>query len=278
MNITSGKIVAPRRIIAYGVHGIGKSTFASMAPKPIFVPTEDGLNDIECDKYAVADSFERVMANLVEVYEAKHSYRTLVVDSGDWLEKLIVAQVCAEENVPNVEKIGYAKGWVYALNHWKKFVGALDAIREARDMTVIILAHATVAKFENPETESYDRYIPALHKHAAGYLLQWADEVLFFTYKAYTKKEERGGFKKDRAIGVGGTERVIKTTERPSHVAKNRLNLPDEIALDWREYAKFLPVASKPGSGEKSEGKTKTNGNGKSAPVKAEDAAKVEAK
>ena len=33
----------PPRILVYGTEGIGKSTFGSQAPKPIFVQTEDGL-------------------------------------------------------------------------------------------------------------------------------------------------------------------------------------------------------------------------------------------
>jgi len=33
---------------------------------------------------------------------------------------------------------------------------------------------------------------------------------------------------------------VLYTTERPSHVAKNRLGLPDELPLDWHAYASFF--------------------------------------
>ena len=36
-----------------------------------------------------------------------------------------------------------------------------------------------------------------------------------------------------------GGERVMRTAERPAHVAKNRLNLPDEFPLDWRIYEAF---------------------------------------
>ena len=31
----------------YGVHGIGKSTFAAQAPSPVFIQTEDGLGLLE---------------------------------------------------------------------------------------------------------------------------------------------------------------------------------------------------------------------------------------
>ena len=44
--ISKGRKARPRRVMLYGTHGIGKSTFGAMAEKPIFVPTEDGLADI----------------------------------------------------------------------------------------------------------------------------------------------------------------------------------------------------------------------------------------
>ena len=45
--------------------------------------------------------------------------------------------------------------------------------------------------------------------------------------------------KKTKGVGTG--ERVLRTTERPAHMAKNRLNLPDELPLDWRAYAEHFP-------------------------------------
>jgi len=32
----------------------------------------------------------------------------------------------------------------------------------------------------------------------------------------------------------------VRTTERPAHVAKNRLNLPDELPLDYRIYTAYV--------------------------------------
>ena len=45
-NIRRGRESKPPRILAYGVEGVGKSTFAAAAPNPIFVQTEDGLGEI----------------------------------------------------------------------------------------------------------------------------------------------------------------------------------------------------------------------------------------
>ena len=48
--ILTGKQTKPRRTMVYGIHGVGKSTFASQAPRPIFIQTEEGLNGIDTQK------------------------------------------------------------------------------------------------------------------------------------------------------------------------------------------------------------------------------------
>ena len=127
-SIQSGKNPAPRRVMLYGVHGIGKSTFGSMSPKPVFIQTEDGLGEIDCERFPLAESFEQVMACLSELYSEKHPYRTVVVDSLDWLERMIWAEVCRKRMVESIEDIGYGKGYVFALTQWKQFLEGLSAL------------------------------------------------------------------------------------------------------------------------------------------------------
>ena len=244
--VVSGKTAAPRRVMLYGTHGIGKSTFASCAPSPVFVQTEDGLGEIDCDKLPVATTFQDVMKGLSELYTEPHPYQTVVVDSLDWLERLIWAEVCRKRNVESIEDIGYAKGYIFALTQWREFLEGLTALRADRGMTAILIAHARIERFENPETESYDRYVPRLHKLAAAVVQEWCDEVLFATYRVHTKQNDEG-FNRKRTQGIGTGERIIRTQERPAHVAKNRLNLPEELPLDWNAYTYYLTNESTQG-------------------------------
>lgn len=237
--VTTGRSPAPRRVMLYGTHGIGKSTFAACAPKPIFLQTEDGLGEIECDKLPVATTFNEAMKGLSELYTESHPYQTIVIDSLDWLERLIWSEVCRKRNVESIEDIGYAKGYIFALTQWREFLEGLSALRTDKSMSAVLIAHARIERFENPETESYDRYVPRLHKLAAAVVQEWCDEVFFATYKVYTKQTEEG-FNRKRSQGIGSGERIIRTQERPAHVAKNRLNLPEEIPLDWNVYSQYL--------------------------------------
>jgi len=103
-------------------------------------------------------------------------------------------------------------------------------------MCVIVLAHAKVEKFDDPEHSAYDRYSPRLHKHANALVTEWGDAVLFATRKIITKTEDAGfNRKRTTAAGLGhhGGERVLRCVGSPSCVAKNRYSLPPELPLTW---------------------------------------------
>lgn len=254
--ITSGRERRPRRVMLYGTQGIGKSTWAAQAPKPIFLPTEDGLGEIDCEKFPKAKTFEEVMGRLAELYTEKHPYRSLSVDSLDWLERLIWVEVCKENGVKSIDAIGYGKGYGFAMTLWNDFLTGLSALRDEKGMTIILIAHARIERFENPETDAYDRYTPRLHKTAAHLIQEWCDEVLFASYRVLTRQAGDGLHKKVKGIGTG--ERIIRTVERPAHQAKNRLGLPDELPLAWEAFAAYID-----GNGTK----VKKAGNGQKAQV-----------
>lgn len=224
----------------YGVQGVGKSTWAATAPDAVFVPTEEGLNDIECDRFPVVKSFDEFLSRLRRLGEAEHKYKTVVVDTLDWLEQLVWRKVCEEKGISSIEDIGFGKGYIAALDHWSKILVCLDYLRETKGLGVILLAHSRVERYENPETEGYDRYTPQLHKRAAAIVQEWCDEVFFATYKVYTRSETEGTKKvKNSTRGIGGDERIVRCTEKPFAVAKNRLRMPDEIPMDYAVYAQY---------------------------------------
>ncbi len=229
---------APRRVLLYGTHGIGKSTFGAMADKPVFIQTEDGLGGIDCERFPLATSYSDVINALAALYAEPHEYRSAVLDSLDWLERLIWSKVCEDRGVASIEDIGYAKGYVFAITYWREVLAGLDALRNERGMTIVLIAHAQIEKFANPETDTYDRYSPRLHKQASALVQEWCDEVLFTTYSIHTKATDEG-FGRKRVQGIGTGERIIRTTERPAHVAKNRIGLPELLPLDWRVYGAY---------------------------------------
>src|SRR5262245_39990487 len=247
-----GRTPKPPRLLIYGTEGIGKSTFAAGAPKPVFIQTEDGLDEIACDKFPLAKSFDDVIAALSELHAEKHDFETVVIDSADWLEHLTWDRVCRDACATSIEKVdgGYGKGYVQALTLWREVLSHLNTLRDARGMAVLLIAHSKVEKFEDPEALPYDRYSPRLNKHAAALICEWADAVLFATRKIRTQTED-AGFSRKRtiahAIGKDGGERILRCVGCPSCIAKNRYGIVQDLPLSWAAFVAAL--SSNPNEG-----------------------------
>jgi len=244
-SIVKGKETKPPRLMLYGGEGIGKSTFGASAPSPIFLQTEDGLGEIDCQKFPLAKSLQDVHAALSALAEEKHEFQTMAIDSLDWLERLVFDEVCREFGVKNIEKAdgGFGRGYTHALTHWRKILNALERLRDEKGMACILIAHAKVERYEDPESSAYDRYLPRLHKHACALICEWVDAVLFATRRFRTQKED-AGFNRERSIatpiGSEGGERIIRTIGGPACIAKNRYNLPHELPLSWNAFMEAL--------------------------------------
>jgi hypothetical protein len=211
----------------------------------VFVQTEDGLGEIDCAKFPLATTFDEVLAALAELRTQPHDFETVVLDSLDWLERLIWDRVCDDFGVRNIEKAdgGYARGYTHALTYWREVLDTLNLLRSQRGMVAVLIAHAKVEKFEDPEAPPYDRYSPRLHKHAAALVTEWCDAVLFATRKFRTQSEENGfGRKRTIAhpVGKAGGDRVLRTVGGPSCVAKNRYGLTEELPLSWAAFVAAL--------------------------------------
>ncbi|MBF0140229.1 MAG: ATP-binding protein [Magnetococcales bacterium] len=220
------------RITTYGVAGVGKTSFGASAPKPVFILTEDGLGRIQATSFPLAKTFSDVMSAIDALLQEQHDFETVVIDSLDWLEPLVWADVCRQQGVENLENIGYGKGYVFALDLWRAYLDKLDRLRDEKNMVVIQIAHSIIKRFDSPEHEPYDRYEIKLHAKAAALVQEHSDCVLFANYRISTTKADVG-FKKTVNRAVGSGERVLYTQEKPAFLAKNRYNLPPELPMDW---------------------------------------------
>lgn len=229
--IQRGPVAQPLRLLCYGPEGIGKSTLGASAPAPVFLGTEDGVGQLDVARFPEPQSWPDALDAVRELAREPHKFQTLVVDTVDWLEPLVWRHVCERDRKPNIEAYGYGKGYVAALDEWRVFVGALEALRRARPMHVVLLAHAMVKTYKNPEGDDYDRFSLKVHDKAGGLLKEWCDAVLFANYRTHVLKEGA------RAKGYDGHTRVLHTERRAAFDAKNRFGLPAELLLGWAELA-----------------------------------------
>lgn len=236
------RAVKPPRAVIYGTHGVGKTTLAASAPAPIFIQLEDGLTS-DTPTFGILTSFEDVMGAIGELYSQEHEFQTVVFDTIDWLEPIIWAEACKRGGWASIEDAGYGKGYLAASTVWREFLDGTNALRNERNMTVILLAHAEIKRFDSPDSDPYDRYQPKLHRLASALVQENVDTILFATRLIATKKLDEKD-KTSRVRGVGGGQRVLYTEERPAYIAKNRDDMPQQILLPDSGPAAWAALAA----------------------------------
>lgn len=243
-SISKGKRLRAGRFIIAGKPKIGKSTLACSAPNPIVISIagEEGIDALDVASFPTCKTYKEVIECIRALYVEDHDYKTLVIDSMSALEPLVWQETCERNNVKTIEKVGggFGKGYVEALSVWSEITKGLDALRNKKDMAIILIAHVKVKVFNEPGMEGYDQYQLNVHKDASSLLTMWADSVLFCNYKKKINKED-AGFNKERAVvkDLFAGERFLYTQERATHPGGGRWpygNLPYEIKLDWNAF------------------------------------------
>ena len=248
-SIMMGNTAMPPRVVIYGVEGIGKSTFGASFPAPIFIQTEDGLSAISVDKFPLCKSFGDIMDCIRVLSEEEHEYKTVVLDSADWTEHLIMDQVARDvgdvKYNSNHKDLAYGRGGRAIAEYWRDVIACLDYLRNEKGMGVVVIAHSQVKRFDDPTTDAYDRYLLDMNKESASLLSEWCD-ILGFTNFHTAVVEEKVGVNGKKKRGVSNGSRLLFTQERPAFKAKSRWSIPDKMNLDYDEFAAALAAAQSP--------------------------------
>lgn len=235
-SIQKNTALAAPRIMLYGVEGIGKTTFAAGAPAPIFICTEDGLGSLQVDHFPLAKKASDVLDAITSLVTEEHSFGTVVLDSVDWLDNMIWADV---EATHDAKDLAYGKGAMIVADRWREVLAGLNTLRNEKNMVVILIAHTQIKRFDSPEVEPYDRYQPKLQERSNAILREWSDAVFFANYKTIVKKDDVG-FNKTTNRGISTGERLLFTSERPAYMAKNRYNLKESLPMSWESFAQAI--------------------------------------
>lgn len=233
--IKKGGSAKQPKIMLIGVEGVGKSTAGAEMPNPIFICGENGLVG---PQFANTDNFTpenwaEILQFCDELVKEKHEYKTVVIDTLDWIEPMLYRHVCEKAHKDNIEDFGFGKGYVVAQQEARQLLSRLEKLNN-NGMAVMILSHCQIKTFNNPEGDNYDRYEPKVNLKIAGLFREWCDAVLFAQFDMYTEKDG------SKTKAYGGQNRIVRTTHSAAWDAKNRYGLQDTMPLDIKEIMKAI--------------------------------------
>lgn len=232
----------------YGVPGVGKTSLAAEFPDAVWLQFdgEQAPAGVDLDGWAGVKTYEEVVTAIGALVNEEHEFKTLVIDSLSTLEKAVWAETCRRKNWTSIEAVDYGKGYVEADAVWGEIISGLIALRAERSMSVVLLGHTEIVRFESPTSDPYARYYVGIHKRARALIEANVDLIGFINYRIALKKVETG-FNKTSTHAEGGGVRIIHVEERPGFTAKNRYNMPPEVTFKrgagYSELAKYFPGA-----------------------------------
>lgn len=237
LNITSGRIARPQKLVFYGSEGIGKTSLAAQCPDPLFIDTEGGTAHLDVRRTQKPQDWDELITLVREIAATPDVCRTLVIDTADWAESMCIEYICRKYNQPGIESFGYGKGYSYLAEEFSRLLLACNEVILS-GKNVVITAHAKMRKQELPDEQgAFDRWELKLSKQTAPLLKEWPDALLFLNFKTYVVATEGNTHK------AQGGKRVIYTSHHPCWDAKNRHNLPEEMDLCFASIAPvFEPV------------------------------------
>jgi hypothetical protein len=232
--IQTGIINRPQRVVLYGPEGTRKTWLATQTPSPLLLDLECGSHQYDCQRTTIPTYAELTRAFELLLHE-QHDYQTIVVDTIDWVEKLLIGEVCRTNKFDSIESAGYGKGWQFLREAFDKLLfDSIDGLIR-RGAHVLIVGHALIRRVQLPGlSEPFDKYELKLDRRNADVLTEWADSVCFVNWDLRTAKSREGLVR-----AVGGKEPLIYPNHGAGWDAKNRSRLEDGLKC---EFASIAPL------------------------------------
>ena len=151
LNITSGRVARPQKLVLYGVEGIGKTSLAAQTPEPLFIDTEGGTAHLDVRRLQKPATWDELIALIKEVAATPEVCRTLVIDTADWAEQMCIDFICAKYS-SLASRLWLRQGLHLFSREFARLLAACDEVILS-GKNVMITAHAKMRKQELPDEQ-----------------------------------------------------------------------------------------------------------------------------
>lgn len=220
------------KMVLYGEPGVGKSVFASKAPKPFFITT-DGNYEFLSDFGAKEEDHVQVnsWAEAKKVFTRNFdNYETIVVDLTEDLFKWCEYEYCRLNGYEHVSDVGFAKGYDITRNDF--FINMCKILNLPKN--VILIMHGITSVVKDRRGIEHTKYFPT--NRIPDKVLDMLEGRVRYFLRAYIKAEEiNGKLVKKRYLSV-----VPKENEYGILRGIDENTIPSDIPLDFNTFAKTI--------------------------------------
>jgi len=263
IEITSESVKTPYFLIVHAKGGAGKTMLCTHAPKPFYLALEHGVDDIDgVGTYKETNKFTgkkviKLPKSASDFFEAardlitkEHDYKTIVIDSGKFLDVLFEQDVINKNPIEVIKKneievtclgdYNFSRGYEMAMKLWKKTLVAIDAMK-ARGYNVILICHSAKINDENINGDPFKRVgidLMRFGAQSAPDLVFAKCDACYYMRSEIETREVRGNTK----VSTHGRPDIVLYTRGQNGFdakvrTKNKDNIPDHYIIDWDDSA-----------------------------------------
>jgi hypothetical protein len=207
------------KIIVYADSGMGKTTLASLLPKPVFIGLDDGGRKIQgrvLEHIPDVETFDDLrdalhQTNLYDNYDSLVIDTLTRVDEGlvlPWVfENVLAGEKGSTYKAVNIEQYGWGKGYRHTYDAMRILLADLDVlVRMGKN--VVLLCQSATESVPNPGGEDFLRDAPKLQfQHGktpsvSGLFVEWVDHVFRIGYSDITTAKKKASSSGERVIFV----------------------------------------------------------------------------
>ena len=218
--------------MVYSLPGMGKTTLASQMNNSIIIDIEGGANYIKTARTEQITKLDDFYSVLVELWKApKREFDYIVIDTVDWLVRLIVEDVAGIDKNHLTETLnrsngGYGNGKQVLENHVRTKLLPMLVAMNKKGYGICLLAHADKKNMLDSDGTTIEQITPKIDPNTLNAFVEWCDAIF------YLKKDAEGN-------------RILQLSSDDVALAKNRTGMSGEINLSEANINDILKEEAK---------------------------------